>query len=511
MFRYGGIFRDVTLTAVPKTFIRDHYISSTLTKSSEYKSGTLKVEMEVENRSSEAFNGVAEITLQSPDGTKVVASLPQQQIQLAAGKKSTINASVAVSNLDLWTAETPTLYNVVFSLKDANGKETEAFCTKYGFRHINQVGSFIHINGKKVFFKGVNRQDTHPVLGRTQDLDILLKDVLLYKQFNINMVRTSHCPHQAKMMAMYDHFGVYVMDEADLEAHAMDGRLSNDASWSPAFVDRQVRMVRRDRNHPSVIFWSMGNESKNGTNFGDCRNAIDNLDNRMVHYEGQEDYRYSDFTSKMYPYERDVISADYSSDSRPHFYCEYAHAMGQSLGNFQDYWDYIENSRRTIGGCVWDWADQAIYDPKKILAGNYKKGDYSTGYDYPGPHQGNFLSNGIVGPEREVSQKLVEVKKVHQWIKMKDFVADTKTLMVNNTYDFIDLSDFYIQWIVSADGLNVETGMLNDFNVESEASKELTIPYKTVITADTEYLLTVRFLTREKTDWAEAGHCVAEE
>ncbi len=511
MFRYGGIFRDVTLTAVPKTFIRDHYITCSPTKASNYTAGTLKLEIEVENRSASAFSGTAKAYMLAPDGSTRFATLAEKPISLAAGKKTTIETETSLTNFENWTAETPTLYTVVFVLEDANGNETEAFSTKYGFRRIEQKGSFIHINGKKVFFKGVNRQDTHPVLGRTQDLETLMKDVLLYKQFNINTVRTSHCPQSSRIMAMYDHFGIYVMDEADLEAHAMEGKLSSNASWSAAFVDRQVRMVRRDRNHPSVIFWSMGNESKNGTNFGDCRNAIDELDNRMVHYEGQEDYSYSDFTSKMYPYERDVISADNSSDTRPHFFCEMAHSMGQSLGNYQDYWDYIENSRRIIGGCIWDWADQAIYDPKEILAGTYKKGDFRTGYDYPGPHQGNFMSNGVVGPHREVTQKLVEVKKVHQWIKMKDFVAETKTLTVNNTYDFIDLSDFYVAWSLSADGVEVETGTINDFNVESEASKDLKVPFKTEITDDAEYLLTVRFLMRNECEWAEAGHCVAEE
>lgn len=510
MFRYGGIYRDVTLTAVPKTFIRDHYITCNPTKASNYTAGTLKVEMEVDNRSGSAFSGTANVTLLGPDGAEV-ATLPAKTVSLAAGKSTTVSTQVALTDLKTWSAETPTLYTVLVSLTDDSGKETEAFATKYGFRRIEQRGTFVYINGKKVFFKGVNRQDTHPVTGRMQDVETLLKDVVLYKQFNINTVRTSHCPHQAKMMAMYDHFGIYVMDEADLEAHAMDGRLTNDTSWSAAFVDRQERMVLRDRNHPSVTFWSMGNETRNGSNFGDCRDAILALDKRMIHYEGQQVYTYSDFTSKMYPYESDVISADNWSDQRPHFYCEYAHAMGQSLGNFVDYWDYIENSKRTIGGCIWDWADQAIYDPKEIVAGTYKHGDYKTGYDYPGPHQGNFMSNGVVGPEREVTQKLVEVKKVHQWIKMTDFDASTKTLTVNNTYDFIDLSDFSIVWSLSADGVEVETGSIADFNVESEASKPLTVAYKSEIKPDAEYLLTVRFITRKASDWAEAGHVVAEE
>ncbi len=511
MFRYGGIYRDVTLTAVPRTFIRDHYITSSLERNADYSAGTINVDLEIENRSGETFTGTAELSLLAPDGKTLTATLPTQNVNVGAGGKVTVSAQARLTDLLNWTAETPDLYTLIVCLKDNSGKETEAFATKYGFRHIEQRNSFTRINGKKVFFKGVNRQDTHPLTGRTMDTESLLRDVLLFKQYNINTVRTSHCPHQPKMMAMYDHFGIYVMDEADLEAHAMDGALSSHPEWTDAFVDRQERMVLRDRNHPSVIFWSMGNESKNGTNFAACREAIRALDPRLVHYEGQEDYSYSDFTSKMYPYERDVINMDNWGDPRPHFICEYAHAMGQSLGNFADYWEYFENSKRTIGGCIWDWADQAIYHPTEIKNRTYKPGRFYTGYDFPGPHQHNFVSNGIVGPLREVTGKLIEVKKVHQWIKMSEFSPEAKTLTVSNTYDFIDLSGFSIVWSVSKDGVDVETGAVDDFNCKSERSKTLSVPYNTRITDDAEYLLTVRFVTRKASDWAEAGHVVAEE
>lgn len=509
MMRWGGIFRDVTLTAVPKVFVRDFKITSDLAAG--YTSATLNVNLELDNRSTAAANATAKVTILDTDRKTTLSTFDIPASGLAAGQTQTVSGSVQLSGLKGWTAETPNLYTVLISLKDGSGKETEALAVKHGFRKIEQVGRFIHINGKKVFFKGVNRQDTHPVTGRMQTVETLLHDVLLFKQFNINTVRTSHCPHQAKMMDMYDYFGIYVMDEADLETHAMNSTLVNNPDWSAAYVDREQRMVLRDRNHPSVIFWSMGNESSNGSNFVDCRAAIQELDDRMIHYEGQQNFASSDFTSKMYPYENEVINANNSSDQRPHFFCEYAHAMGQSLGNFVDYWDYIESSKRIIGGCIWDWADQAIYDPQQVLAGNYVKGDYRTGYDYPGPHQGNFMSNGVVGPEREVNAKLVEVKKVHQWIKMKNFSREAKSIDVNNTYDFIDLSGFKALWSVSRDGRDVENGTITGFNVESEATATLQIPYNTDITDDAEYLLTIKFVTGQATDWAEAGHVVAEE
>lgn len=511
MFRYGGIYRDVTLTAVPRTFIRDHYITSSLQKSASYESGTINVDLEIENRSDKPFTGTVELTLMNPDGKTVKASLPAKSVSLAAGGVTAVTTSASLSDLLNWTAETPNLYTLIVCMKDESGRETEAFATKYGFRHIEQKGTFIYINGNKVFFKGVNRQDTHPLTGRTMDTASLLNDVVLFKQYNINTVRTSHCPHQSKMMAMYDHFGIYVMDEADLEAHAMDGALSSHPDWTDAFVDRQQRMVLRDRNHPSVTFWSMGNESRNGSNFAACREAIRELDPRMVHYEGQQEYANSDFTSKMYPFENDLYSMDYWSDERPHFLCEFAHAMGQSLGNYVDYWDFIENSRRTIGGCIWDWADQAIYHPDEIKNGTYGTHRFYTGYDFPGPHQQNFMSNGIVGPLREVTGKLIEVKRVHQWIKMSEFSPEAKSLTVNNTYDFIDLSGFKVLWSVSRDGITVENGEITDFNCRSERSKTLTIPYRTNIDDKAEYLLNVSFVTNEASDWADAGHPVAEE
>lgn len=511
MMRYGGIFRDVNLTAVPKTFIRDHYISSTL--DTKLSTADLKVQLEIDNRSARDFAGKATIQVMDTDGKTVAATLPDVDIKLPKGETTTLTSSAKISGVKLWSSEIPNLYTVVISLKDESGKETEAFATKHGFRKIAKVGTFVHVNGKKIFFKGVNRQDTHPVTGRMQTVETLLNDVILFKQYNINTVRTSHCPHSPKMMAMYDHFGIYVMDEADLEAHAMDGRLTNDPAWSDAFVDRQERMVLRDRNHPSVAFWSLGNETGNGSNFADCYAAVRALDPRLIHYEGQQanGFPNSDFTSKMYPFEHDVTGADSWNDSRPHFFCEYAHAMGQSLGNFKDYWEYIEKSRRIVGGAIWDWADQAIYEPNQILAGTHKKGDYRTGYDYPGPHQDNFMSNGIVNPEREVNPKLLEVKKVHQWIKMTDFNPETKSLRVKNAYDFIDLSEFYISWSVSREGIDVEHGTINDFNIAARKTANLAVPYKTRITDNAEFLLTLRFHMRNANEWADAGHVVAEE
>ena len=508
MWRMSGIYRDVTLTAVPKTFVRDHYITSELNASSGYTSGKLNVQLEIDNRAAVARSVSAHVELLDPSG-EVKYSFPAQSLNsLAAGSTSTLDFSANLSGLSLWTAETPTLYTVVVWLEDANGNQTEAFSTKYGFRHIEIVNKFVNINGRKVFFKGTNRHDSHPLLGRAVDMETMLKDVTMFKQYNINTLRTSHYPNQPKMYAMLDHFGIYVMDEADVECHAYTS-LSSNASWRPAFIDREERMVLRDRNHPSVIFWSMGNESADNINFQYCYDAIRALDSRIIHYEGidGDTWRYTDMTSKMYPSLSTLTSHDNRSETRPHFLCEYAHAMGQAIGNLQEYWDIIESSKRTIGGCIWDWTDQAIYHPQEIASGNIK--GFYTGYDFSGPHQGNFCSNGIVGPLREPTAKLQEVKHVYRYIKMTDFNAAAKTVSVNNTYDFIDLSGFKVLWSVSRDGVDVESGEINGFNVASEATATLNIPYTTQTSADAEYLLNIRFVTKEATDWADAGHEVS--
>ncbi len=511
MFRMSGIYRDVTLFATPKTFVRDHYITSDLNSSSNYTSGSMNVALTINNRSTQASTVTASVELLDPNGNSVYKSSDQTVSALAANSETTINFTANLSGLSLWSAEVPTLYTVLVSLKDASGNEIEAFSTKYGFRHIEQVGSFVYINGKKIFFKGANRHDTHPLHGRAVTTESMLQDVKMFKQNNLNTIRTAHYPNAAKMYAMYDYFGLYTMDEADIECHA-NTTISSYSSWAPAFVDRAERMVLRDRNHPSVIFWSLGNESGGGSNFRNTYDAVRALDPRMIHYEGQGNWNYTDMTSIMYPTLTDLESQDQNSSysDRPHFVCEFAHAMGNAIGNLQEYMDLMENSKRTIGGCIWDWVDQAIYHPDEIKAGTYE-GRLYTGYDFPGPHQGNFCSNGIITALREPSAKLQEVKHVYQYIKLSKFDSSTKTVEITNTYDFLNLNVFDVAWQVLCDGVVVETGTISDFVLASDETKTLTIPYQTETNSSSEYLLNVIFQLKEATPWCEAGHALAQE
>ena len=519
MFHMSGLHRDVYLYATPKTFVRDHYITSTL--NSTYNGGSMNVAFEVDNRIGEAANKVVEVELLAPDGN--VVATKNVAVELAEGTK-VMNKNITfdgLSNLASWNSETPVLYTVVVRQKDADGNEEMVFSTKHGFRTIEIKNGVVLINGQRVYFKGVNTQDTHPLTGRTMDVATMLKDIELMKQGNVNTVRTSHYPRAAKMYAMFDYYGLYVMDEADVECHKSwsdkkDNSISNDPTWQAQYVDRTVRMVIRDRNFPSIIFWSLGNESGVGVNFMATYSATKALDSRPVHYEGYSNVNSSnntDMDSKMYPnlsYTRS--HCDNSIGGEPFFLCEYAHAMGNAVGNLQDYWDIIEGSKYGIGGCIWDWVDQGIYDPQAIKNGQLEKNGfpyYTSGYDYPGPHQGNFLNNGIITADRAWTAKLTEVKKVYQNVK---FTYSGGKVMLKNKYNFINLKEYFdLRYVLLCNGAAVEENVVAVPSVFPGATGAVTLNLATDIEDGKEYALNVELLAKNATDWCNAGYPVATE
>ena len=457
------------------------------------------------------------VKLYDPAG-KLVNEMKKNLSYTPEQKEVKAELNFTLNNLLPWTAETPNLYTVRV-IQSENGREEMAFSTKYGFREIEVRGPLVYINGQRVFFKGVNRHDTHPKYGRAVTTESMLRDVLLMKQNNINTIRTSHYPNAAKMYAMFDYYGLYTMDEADLEDHANQS-ISDMKSWEPSFVDRIDRMVLRDRNHPSVIFWSLGNEAGGGSNFQACYDAAKKLDNRPVHYEGTRDgkeyggNRFSDLYSKMYP-SMNWMDKYVNSFDKPMFICEYAHAMGNAIGNLREYWESIESSSSTIGGAIWDWVDQAIYDPHEMKQGLYR---LHTGYDYPGPHQGNFCSNGVILPTREESPKLKEVKAAHQFVKFRYMgTNENKTeawVQLKNTYDFISLDDFYLRWQLLKDGypLSADSLMLDAVQPDDSTLVALALHDIDLAQAEkegTEILLNLEVRQKDATRWASAGHEVA--
>lgn len=454
MFRMSGIFRDVYIYNVPLAAVRDHNISARYFES--YQNAELNVGILFDNRDAQADNKHVTVSLYSPKGEKIGSKT--LICSVLPGGITEANFSMNIAKIKPWTAETPNLYTIHVVQADGEGNEEMAFSTKYGFRDIKLSGSQVYINGRKVLFKGVNRHDSSPVNGRAVTTEEMLQDVILMKQNNVNTIRTSHYPNHSKMYAMFDYYGLYAMDEADLEDHANQS-ISDKPSWIPAFVDRIDRMIRRDRNHPSVIFWSLGNEAGDGKNFADCYEYAKKLDpSRPVHYEGTRcgtdmgGNMYSDLYSKMYPGMK-WMSNNTSGLDKPLFICEYAHAMGNAIGNLTEYWDYIESSDATIGGCIWDWVDQAIYEPHELKRGIKR---LRTGYDFPGPHQGNFCSNGVLPATREPSPKLAEVKAAFQYLKFRLINVDEKkgtaAVRIYNQYAFRSLEGFDLQYDVVRNG-----------------------------------------------------------
>lgn len=514
MFRYGGIFRQVYLYNTPKVTIRDHYLTTTLSPG--LKDGYLEARIQIDNRDSLTVNKSVRLKLYDPRG-KLIASLGTK---VTDPKVKEVSLKTIVNDIQLWSAEIPNLYTARIIQYDADGRDELAFATKVGFRKIEIKNSLLYINDKRVFLKGANRHDTHPVRGKAVTVGDMLHDVTLMKQSNLNTIRTSHYPNDARMYAMFDYYGLYTVDEADLEDHANQS-ISDRKSWIPAFVDRIDRMVLRDRNHPSVIMWSLGNEAGNGENFRYCYDAARKLDPRPIHYEGTRSNgsygggRFSDFYSKMYP-GMTWMHNNTSNLDKPMFICEYGHAMGNAIGNLREYWEVIERSNATIGGCIWEWVDHSIYDPQEMKRGIYR---IHTGYDYPGPHQGNFCSDGILDATRTPNAKLAEVKAVYQYVKFGSIKVDraknTAAVTLRNAYNFQDLKDMDLTYDVVRNGYAVSSKKVKLPAVAPGDSITLTLKMPKADLAraaseQTEVLLNLRISFRRAQLYAAAGHEVAQ-
>ena len=519
MWHLAGIHRDVYLVSTPRTFVFDHYITSSLNAASKYTEGSLNVALTVNNPMYDKVTKNLEVELLDANN-KLVASQNVQAAMTAKDSHKTFNVKMeGLKGLTPWSSENPYLYTVVVRQKQGD-KEEMVFSTKYGFRSVEQRGNLIYVNGERVFFKGVNTQDIHPLLGHAIDTETMLKDVVLMKQANVNTVRTSHYPRQPRMYAMFDYYGLYCMDEADVECHNNQS-LSDTPSWEDAYVDRTERMVLRDRNHPSVVFWSLGNESGGGQNFQatyDCvKRLLPGRDN-FVHYEGyNHGEKYSDFGSDMYPKVETVIKQSSGLNNKPYFICEYAHAMGQAVGNLQEYWDVIEKSTGIVGGCIWDWVDQGIYDTRRIKENkplvDSKTGlhYYTSGYDYTRMNrgdngfQGDFMSNGIITPGREWTAKLEEVKYVYRDADFVSFKNHKAT--IKNKSAFTDLADAYtLTYRILADGKEVEKGTAAVPSCQPGATCEVDIPYTTAVSADKEYVVELSLNLKNNASWAKKGY-----
>ncbi|WP_236263930.1 glycoside hydrolase family 2 TIM barrel-domain containing protein [Dysgonomonas sp. Marseille-P4677] len=504
MFRLSGIHRSVFLFATPKVHVRDYFLQSEF-KGDNYNSALFKVKASVKNYDKKMSQPTTvDITLLDATG-KEVATLSQKVNVLKSGEEQVYDLQVGVDKPALWSAEKPNLYTAIVTLKDHNGKVMEAMSSKFGFRKIEIKNKRVYINNEQVFFKGVNRHDIHPQFGKAVPVESMIQDILLMKQHNLNTIRTSHYPNDPRMYALHDYYGLYVMDEADCENHGNQG-ISDLPSWIPAYKDRIDRVVKRDRNHPSIIFWSLGNEGGNGNNFDEMAKVAKALDpSRPVHYEGKNEI--ADIDSHMYPDMTRMAAFDQKDSDKPYFLCEYAHSMGNAPGNLAEYWDYIENkSQRMIGACVWDWVDQGINMYGKPTNQYYLGGDFGDK-----PNDFDFVCNGLTTPDRRVTAKLLEVKKVYQYIKLKGLSLSTGKIEIENKYDFYNLNEFNITWEVLKDGIKAESGAINPIDLEPNQKTVITIPYNKNLDAGSEYYLNIYFSLKNDTSWAKSGHMVAAE
>ena len=528
MWHMSGIHRDVYLVATPKTYLADHYIKATVTPGSTTAatgSAATSVDLTVCNRDKTAAKKTVIVTLFDPSG-KEVKKLKSDFV-FAAGdslKTQTVDFGT-LSNVKLWSAETPTLYTFTFS-QSQDGKEEEAFSTKYGFRKIDLSKGYLEVNGRRTYLKGANTQDTDPLHGRSITTDLMLKDITMMKQSNMNTVRTSHYPRQSKMMAMFDYYGLFVVDEADMELHKnWEGpkTIINNPNWTGAIVDRNVRNTLRDRNHPSVVFWSLGNESGSGLNIMAAYNAVRKLDNRYIHYEGatRDNAEGTDLHSVMYPAMdawRSGTTGPVTEDvnhpntNKPYFMCEYAHAMGNAVGNLREYWEAMEGSQMGVGGCIWDWVDQSIYSYDAIKNNKLTENGfpaYITGYDCPGPHQYNFVNNGLVNADRAWSAELDEVKRVYQWVGF-DLNTEKRQVKLTNKYLDRNLNQFYLKWTLLADGKPVQDGTFKNLDCAAGDTQTVDLKYNASKYANKELFLNIGLYTKEATDWCAANYPVAE-
>jgi beta-galactosidase len=515
----SGIYRDVYLKAEPKVRVRDFFALPKL--SDNYKKGELQVHVKMDNSTNKLEQRKLTATVLDASGREVVSSTVLASIK--KGQEISQLLTLSVDDPLLWSAENPHLYQLILSFEGSDGKDSVYTSIKTGFRDIKVEGNKVLVNGQPILFKGVNRHDFDPDYGRTMSRERMLQDVLMMKRNNINTVRTAHYPNDPYFYQLCDKYGLYVMDEANQECHGYL-ELSQLPSWGPAYVDRGVRMLERDKNHPSVIFWSLGNESGHGVNIEAMAKAMRALDSsRPIHYSEQDEI--ADVDSIMYP-SLDHIKNDIlkKNKNKPYFFCEYAHAMGNSVGNLKEYWDLIRQDNSLIGGCIWDWVDQAFrgrirkgdeYATFSHLAnfGSEKDDFWGYGGIFGGkPSHGHFSVNGVTTPDRKMTAKLQEVKHVYRSILVKALDLDQMVFEVENEFAFNNLQKYPITWILKENGEETLRGSIEGMTLSALSKGQLQIPMtKPDLKANAEYHLTIEFRLGEFETWAPKGHVISSE
>lgn len=541
-WRMSGIHREVYIKAVPSVSISNCFIRTQLNR--QYTGATIMLRPQITNASNtDMSQWNLKAQLYKPDGLAVwpddIAIAATNITNEHYPQRDNVPFALLQANVEnpqLWSAENPYCYTLVTWLENENGQVIEAIPYKIGIREVSIENGVFKINGQHVKLKGVNRHDHSQTGGKTVSRDEMLSDVLLLKQLNFNAVRTSHYPNDPYFYDLCDQYGLYVIDEANLETHQTGGKLTNSPSWAAAFIERAIRMAERDKNHPSIVSWSLGNEAGQGPNHAAMAAWLQEFDNtRPVHYEGAigdidhpkyapynspqawqhgvwanpRDPHWVDMVSRMYPDINGLKALGESPfDERPVVMCEYVHSMGNSTGNYKEYWDLIYSNNIYMGGFIWDWVDQGIlaHDEKGTQYWKYG-GDFGDT-----PNDNNFCINGIVNPDRTPHPAAYECKYVNQAIVFDAVDLEKGTIKATSRFHFTNLNKYTIVWSLSEDGTKIRNGSIVDAELAPGQNREITIPYgKINAKPGKEYWLLIEVQLKNDELWAKAGHQIAYE
>lgn len=519
-WRLSGIFRDVYLIALPAVTVLDAFAKTSWL--ADGRSAELEVSLQLGHVYGDKEKSARlEAVLLDPDGSVALNVEGPATTPLLPGERRELRLSGTIASARPWTAETPNLYTLLLKVVDENGGVAEVKRIAVGFRDIRIDRGRLLVNGRPIVVKGVNRNEFDPRSGYVTTKDSMLADILLMKRHHINAVRLSHYPNDPRWLDLCDRYGLYVIDETDLETHGFhfvgdEGYLAKRPEWKEAFVQRAKRLVERDNNHPSVIVWSLGNESGYGPNHDAMAEWIREADGtRPIHYERAYDAPVVDIVSSMYPAVGTVIEEGLKDDPRPYLMCEFGHAMGNSTGNLREYWDAIYEYPRLLGGLVWEWMDMAIESVAPNSAGSVEGGGktYLYGGDFgDAPHSGPFCLDGLLFPDRTPKASLLEYKKAIEPVKIVSWNEQTGELVLANRYDFATLEHLEGEWTLLRDGEALSSGKLPVLRTPAGERESLRLVSRAELPEEAgegEYGLRVRFVLRERTSWADRGFEVA--
>ena len=515
-WRLSGIERDVFLTAYPQTTIWDFFLHAGLDDT--YRHGQFRATVDLRSFNANATLQKGTLTLELKDaGGKTVLSA--QKAYCISDISTTLTFEGTVRNVRKWSAEHPSLYDCILTLRANDDKQQTVVAHKVGFRRIEIKNTRLLVNGVPTYIKGVNRHEHNDSLGHTQTREIIMNDLRLIKQLNMNAVRTSHYPNHPLFYQLCDQYGIYVVDEANIETHGMGSvpyfkdTIPHPAyrpEWYAAHVDRITRMVERDKNHPCIIGWSLGNECGNGIVFHDEYKRLKKYDpGRFVQFEqAWEDWN-TDIVCPMYADLNWMENFAKSGDSRPLIQCEYAHAMGNSLGGFKEYWDLIRKYPNLQGGFIWDFVDQGL---RKYTADGAMIYAYGGDYNRYDASDKNFNCNGLISPDRVPNPHMYEVRKMYQSIWTTPAALRKGIVNVYNENFFTDLSDYYLEWQLLQNGEPVRQGVVMDLQIAPQQTQSVVLGYKeTDLPAEGEILLNVTYRLKQARQLLPAGYAVAEE